>query len=107
MGILNKNKDLIPDTAIYIGRGSKWGNPFKIGQDGTRSDVILKYEQWIKNQSELINCIDELRDVDLVCFCKPKACHGDVLVKIMNMTIEQREQWVSNEIVWSDFYECD
>lgn len=34
---------------IYIGRPGKWGNPFTIGKDGTREEVIVKYEEWIRN----------------------------------------------------------
>lgn len=32
---------------VYIGRPSKWGNPFVIGKDGTREEVIAKYAEWI------------------------------------------------------------
>jgi Domain of unknown function (DUF4326) len=64
---------------IFIGRPSKWGNPFIIGRDGSRADVIRKYEEWIVNRPELLACLHELRDKRLGCFCKPEACHGDVL----------------------------
>ena len=43
--VLNKRKSGIPAGAIYIGRGSKWGNPFRIGPDGDRATVISKYER--------------------------------------------------------------
>jgi len=68
---------------IYIGRGSKWGNPFIIGRDGTRSEVIKEYEKWIKTQPHLVNSLHELEGKVLGCHCKPKACHGDVLLKII------------------------
>ena len=45
--VLNKRKSGIPAGAIYIGRGSKWGNPFRIGPDGDRATVIAKYERWL------------------------------------------------------------
>ena len=64
---------------IYIGRGSKWGNPFIIGKDGTREEVIEKYRQHILNNFELYNSLYELKDKTLGCWCKPKKCHGDVL----------------------------
>ncbi len=54
--------------AIYIGRGSKWGNPFVIGKDGTRAEVIEKYGQWLADQHMLLRSLDELRDRDLLCF---------------------------------------
>jgi hypothetical protein len=39
---------------VYIGRGSKWGNPFVIGKDGDRDEVIAKYREWIKTQPQLL-----------------------------------------------------
>lgn len=69
---------------VYIGRPSKWGNPFEIGKDGTRAQVIAKYEEWIRNNPELLEQISELEGKTLACWCKPKPCHGDVLVKILN-----------------------
>jgi len=68
---------------VYIGRGSRWGNPFKIGVDGTREDVIEKYRVWILSQPPLLNEISVLRGKVLGCWCKPKACHGDVLVELL------------------------
>jgi|ERR1035437_2579858 hypothetical protein len=79
MAILNKYKDIIPKDAVYIGRGSKWGNPFVIGKDGTRNEVVEKYCVWIFNNPELLNDIHELCGKDLVCFCNPLLCHGHVL----------------------------
>lgn len=77
----------------YIGRGSKWGNPFRIGPDGTREDVIAKYAAWLRRQPQLLRCIDELRGKDLVCYCAPLACHGDLLLYLANATREQRIAW--------------
>ncbi|MBX9841815.1 MAG: DUF4326 domain-containing protein [Xanthobacteraceae bacterium] len=71
-------------TRVYIGRPSKWGNPFVIGRDGSRAEVIAKYRAWIVAQPELMNALDELRGRDLVCFCAPCACHGDVLLALAN-----------------------
>jgi len=68
---------------IYIGRGSKWGNPYIIGRDGTRSEVIKKYYKWIQNQPQLMNSLYELDGKILGCHCKPKACHGDILLKLI------------------------
>lgn len=68
---------------VYIGRPSKWGNPFVMGDDGTRAQVILKYEQWIRSQPELLSQLNELKGKTLACWCAPLACHGDVLVKLI------------------------
>ena len=61
---------------VYIGRPSKWGNPFSIGKDGDREEVLYKYKEWIKTQDLDLN---ELRDKVLGCWCAPKKCHGDIL----------------------------
>jgi hypothetical protein len=80
--VLNK-KHGVPPSAVYVGRPSKWGNPFVIGKDGTRAEVIAKYEEWL-HDSGLINQIGELAGRDLVCWCAPEPCHGDVLLKLAN-----------------------
>ena len=68
---------------IYIGRGSKWGNPFVIGKDGNREEVIEHFRQhlWlqIKTQKITIQDLVSLKGKKLGCFCKPLPCHGDVL----------------------------
>lgn len=80
--------------AVYIGRGSRLGNPFKIGRDGNRAEVIEKYEAWFEEQIERRNgaVLAALKDLsqraergDLVlgCFCAPLACHGDVLKRYL------------------------
>lgn len=68
---------------VYIGRGSKWGNPFVIGKDGNRDEVILKYKKHITNNPGLVSALPELKDKVLGCWCKPKACHGDVLKELV------------------------
>lgn len=73
---------------IYIGRNSKWGNPFIIGKDGSREEVIEKYKNYILNKPELLKDLPELKDKVLGCFCKPKACHGDILVQLV-----EEEKW--------------
>lgn len=75
---------------IYIGRPSKWGNcyshldgtlaEFKVA---TREEAITKYEEWIRNQPELLSELYLLEGMTLGCWCKPLACHGDILVKLI------------------------
>ena len=67
---------------IYIGRGSIWGNPFVIGRDGNRQEVINRYRNYILKNKDLMDKIPTLKDKVLGCWCKPKACHGDVLKEI-------------------------
>lgn len=68
---------------VYIGRGSKWGNPFVIGLDGTREDVIEKYRQYIQTRPDLLAALPELKNKRLGCYCAPAACHGDVLIELL------------------------
>lgn len=79
---------------VYIGRynpqfgKSKFGNPFKEGVDGTREEVITKYEKYILSKPELLRLIPiELKDKVLGCWCKPDACHGDVLVELADKVL--------------------
>lgn len=83
--VLNKYKDIIPPNAKYIGRGSPYGNPFIIGKHGDRNMVCESYEASLKTNPVLVEKIKrELRGYDLVCFCKPQRCHGDILLRIAN-----------------------
>lgn len=73
------------DDDVYIGRPFKWGNPFVIGADGTREEVIAKYRAWLYEpaQARLRAAIKtELKGKRLACYCAPEACHGDVLAEI-------------------------
>ncbi len=84
MRILNKSRHRIPVGAIYIGRPSKWGNPFAIGPDGSREKVLAKYRAWLTTQPALIEAAKrELTGHDLVCWCAPQACHGHVLREVI------------------------
>ena len=67
---------------VYIGRPSIWGNPFNIGKDGTRADVIKKYRAYLLNNGELMDKVASLHGKTLGCWCSPKPCHGDVLQEI-------------------------
>jgi hypothetical protein len=69
---------------VYIGRPSKWGNPFVVGKHGTRPSCIALYERWLLENSELMAALGELRGLVLGCWCAPRACHGDVLVTLAN-----------------------
>lgn len=74
------------DYDVYIGRGSKWGNPYKIGIDGTRSEVIEKYREYILNNKELLDDLHELKGKILGCWCYPKRCHGEVLIELIEQS---------------------
>lgn len=81
-----------PKDCVYIGRPSKWGNPFIIGKDGNRYEVIEKFIKYLVS-SELFNELDELKNKHLLCWCDPKPCHGHVLVNLSDMSSEERENF--------------
>lgn len=82
--LLNKRTDKISKGSIYIGRPSKWGNPFPLKREEDRDKILKKYEDWIMKNKELLAQISELRGKDLVCWCAPKKCHGEILLKLAN-----------------------
>jgi hypothetical protein len=67
---------------VYIGRATKWGNPFRIGVDGTREQVVRKYRRWAVRRPGILRGLEELRGKRLGCICAPQACHGDVLAEL-------------------------
>ena len=76
---------------VYIGRPSKWGNPFshKPGTQAqfvvaSRDAAIAAYREWILHQPELLAALPELKGHTLGCWCKPQSCHGDVLAALAN-----------------------
>lgn len=83
--VLNKHKHGVPLGAVYIGRPSKWGNPFEAGKDGTRIEVVEKHKAWVLANPLFITQIRrELHNKNLLCFCAPKPCHGDILLELAN-----------------------
>ena len=85
MRVHNKRAGTAPKDAIYIGRGSPWGNPFIIGKHGDRDDVCDRFEK------ETLPALDlePLRGKDLVCWCKPARCHGDSIVNALRSRAEE------------------
>lgn len=75
-----------PPTAgdVYIGRASKWGNPFPISRRQSREEVIRRFEDYIRQNPALMATLPELRGKRLVCHCAPKPCHGDVLMRLIH-----------------------
>lgn len=77
---------------IYIGRPSIWGNPFTHIKDrttkaefvvSTREEAIMMYKEYLLNSPHLMVKLESLRGKVLGCWCKPQACHGDVLIEVM------------------------
>lgn len=82
------------DHDIYIGRPSKWGNPFAIGKYGNRDQVILKYKLWLNTQPNLLLDLKKLKGKTLGCWCYPKKCHGEILEELSQS--KYIKNWFSN-----------
>jgi hypothetical protein len=94
--LLNRRRDGMPEGAVYIGRPSRWGNPFThvSGETlaryrvATREEAVDAYERWLLAQPELVErARQELRGKDLACWCTPLRCHGEVLLRIANAEV--------------------
>jgi Domain of unknown function (DUF4326) len=92
--VRNMASGLVPG-AVYIGRPSKWGNPFShrpgtaaYWHVGSRDEAVRRYEEWLLRQPDLMAALPELRGKDLVCWCHPLSCHGDVLLRLANAPAE-------------------
>lgn len=75
---------------ILIDRSTKWGNPYfhKKGTKAeylvsTRTEAIQKYREYLAKNEDLLGYLSELDGKVLGCHCKPKACHGDILVEFI------------------------
>ena len=93
----------------FIGRPSVLGNPFIIGRDGNRDEVIAKYRAWLWSEikkrgavyNELIRLAKADGEVVLVCYCKPLPCHGDVIIKAIEWLKLNAEAAHSSHIYYS------
>ncbi len=87
-------------TNIYIGRAgivfidgerypkisSPFANPFKIGRDGSREEVLQKYQKWLEEKMrspQFLTHLKELKGKTLGCWCAPEGCHGDILLEVI------------------------
>ena len=76
---------------VYVGRGSKWGNPYS-HKEGTlaeyvvesRREAVQRFEEYLLSNEELMGSLSELKGKTLGCWCKPKSCHGDILLRYAN-----------------------
>jgi hypothetical protein len=81
--VFNKRTDEIPPGAVYCGRPSKWRNPFKLPRKYTDADRDYVCDRF---EAEVLPSLDvsKLRGKDLVCWCAPKRCHCDAILKKAN-----------------------
>ena len=88
--VLNKKTiGFIPTNAVYVGRGSKWGNPFKITATQNREQVIDTYREYAAEEAYIAkaeggNWLQGLEGKDLICYCAPLPCHANVLLEMLD-----------------------
>lgn len=101
----------MPENTVYVGRPTRWGNPFRVVKEGgvwwivengrywevqSKKDVAIErsielFTHWFEGQLLAGNIsIDPLIGKDLACFCKEgQKCHADVLISFCNEKIEE------------------
>lgn len=82
--VYNLKTEVIPKGAVYCGRGSPYGNPFRMFKESERNLVCDRFE------NEILPSLDvsDLEGKDLVCFCAPKRCHCDAILKKANPNVQ-------------------
>lgn len=98
--VVNKYKHTSTENDVYIGRGSVLGNPYTSTKDKVtkaeficdsreesvesfRQYLVLKIAEKDKKICNELNRIYKMKEVSLVCFCKPKSCHGDIIKELI------------------------
>jgi len=76
----------MPRNTVYVGRPTKWGNPFKIGVNENRDEVLRKYRTWVMQKiAQQLDFLAPLRGKNLACFCNmAEPCHADILLELAN-----------------------
>jgi len=95
--VYNKRHNDAPSDSVYVGRPSIYGNPFHIGKDGTRDEVIEKFESHLnyslRTPGFRERLVSDLKGKDLICWCTPRGgltaedphvCHAQTLLRIAN-----------------------
>ena len=79
----------MPDNTVYVGRPTKWGNPFKVNQAGTHDECVQFFSidiGFMNSRLEfMFDEIGQLRGKNLACWCPlDRPCHADVLLELAN-----------------------
>lgn len=85
--VYSKRNGDAPDDAVYVGRPGPFGNPFIYPKMGSRATVVKLYEVWVmapEREALRAKIKRELKGKDLLCWCAPEQCHGDVILRIAN-----------------------
>ena len=93
--IRSRRFDRMKPTDVYVGRPSEFGNPFHIGEHGTREEVLVKYQAWfldkVRFDAAFRAKVETLKDKRLMCWCRPAAgfqgellCHAQVIAGFLD-----------------------
>lgn len=75
----------MPESAVYIGRPSKWGNPYVVTIVLAPQETLREYKRYILQRFTPEQIQKELAGKHLVCWCPlNQVCHGDILLEIAN-----------------------
>lgn len=85
----------MPENTVYVGRPSKFGNPFNVTEDRTHGETVAAFKIWItvdgchanipEKKAAILNSLDEIRGKNLACWCREdRPCHADILLEIAN-----------------------
>lgn len=75
----------LPPRTVYVGRPTKWGNPYRPGTNVTPAQAVAKYRGFLRERPDLMMALPELKGKNLACWCKPDApCHADILLELAN-----------------------
>lgn len=113
--INGKKEGFIGRDKVYIGRRNKsyllaesvLANPFVVGVHGNRTEVIMKYKRWLwiefwekgevyEEVLRIARLVLEGRKIKLACWCKPQACHGDIVKALVEWLIKEKPELVKD-----------
>lgn len=114
--VVNRYGPATPMPTYKIGRPTVLGNPFVIGRDGSRDDVIALYREWLIEQFGTGNTADRRfryllgealahPDIALSCYCAPERCHGDVIKEQIEYILNAPTQREEDEaLFWKEAF---
>lgn len=84
MRVLNRRDVGVPPGARYVGRGSPWGNPYRISATCSRELALHRFEVYARKRLIVEpDWLQPLRGYDLVCYCDPLPCHGHIIKRLL------------------------
>jgi len=111
--VLNRRTDSIPPGAVYVGRPSKWGSPFKVKKIKgeplfiTHQRSVAQFREYLSEHPELVEAAKvELCRKDLVCWCAPLPCHADVWMEVLmpsnwkDLPPDDRDRALAEKLGW-------